>query len=218
MESLPKNIHPSWNEYLLPLFQTDDMKKLKYEILPSINVEPARDNIFRVFETPLHDIKVVILGQDPYPNGEANGLAFAVNKDSVTPSSLTSIQEELFDDKTPSLRFASEWKTLEHWKEQGVFLLNTALTTEHGVKGAHLKLWQPFIKEVIHIISEHVGPTWLLWGRKAQDLAIPMVQKFAGPGRNAYFSAPHPVAHLYGKRDVSFIGCGHFKNLNNINW
>ena len=162
-------IHSSWSPILGEL-NLEPMLKLNYEILPNSVYYPNKEQIFRVFRKPLQDIKVVILGQDPYPTpGNANGLAFAVNENKKVPVSLNNIRKELADNYPLSLPFAGDWQTLEHWEEQGVFLLNTALTVESGKAGSHLKYWESFINKVVWYIGSFHPTIWMLWGRKAQS-------------------------------------------------
>lgn len=166
-----------------------DMKKSK--------VYPSPDKIFRAFSNLEYDeVNVLLLGQDPYPNGEANGLAFATDG-SITPS-LRMIFTELEAPTNPSLM---------HWEDQGVLLLNSALTVKKKQPGSHRDLWKPFIK---HIISE----------LKKKDVPIvfgclgSVADKLVGnTGIHRKVSAPHPAADTYsGER--KFRGSGFFKNIN----
>ena len=224
-------IHPSWNPILGEL-NLEPILKLNYEILPNSVYHPKKEQIFRVFQKPLQDIKVVILGQDPYPTpGNANGLAFAVNKNCNMPVSLRNIAKELANNYSLSLPFAGDWKTLEHWENQGVFLLNTALTVESGNAGSHLKYWENFTKRVIWYISSFNPCIWLLWGKKAQSFSLnmPKSKKFEvknysretitqipiNDDWNYILSAAHPAAEAYSK-DAGFFGCNHFYFVNKI--
>lgn len=244
MENLPDIIHPSWHKYLQPLFEDEKMKLIKYKILTSCNFYPASQDIFKVFSMPLEDIKVVILGQDPYPNGEAIGYAFAVNADTKTPASLRIIQKEILSTSKEEGLLGGEtgkWKTLKHWVDQGIFLLNTALTVERGNANSHTNYWQWFTKEIIKIISKEVSPIWMLWGAKAQGF-----RDYIGPNKCAYpvstiksnitgemeptvdiafvkshntnmlLQAPHPAAELYSGGKTTFSGCNHFNLCNEI--
>lgn len=175
MEQIHPIIHPSWHPYLQSLFDDHKMKKLKYEILPATHFLPEAKNIFRVFEMPIDAVKVGIVGQDPYPNpGDAIGLAFAVSEITNMPKSLQIIRSEVTrsypskDESTwPEVR---QWKTLQHWHKQGVFLLNTALTVGMRDPGSHMGYWTWFTEKVVEILSKHHPIVWLLWGGKAQGL------------------------------------------------
>ena len=241
MEAIPSKIHPSWVPFLQPLFDDHKMLLIRDFILPKVPFYPSSSNIFKVFEMPLEHIKVVILGQDPYPSGQATGLAFAVGASDKMPSSLKIIREEILDSKADLREEINtpEWKNLTHWEKQGVFLLNTALTVEAGVAGSHVNCWKWFTEEVLRIISENTKCVWLLWGSKAQSYKEYISQRThhtcilldADSHRltesNYYMTAPHPAAQLYSGGKVTFKGCDHFnlcnevlklKNLKTINW
>lgn len=228
MERMPSIIHPSWHPFLQPLFNDKRMIAIRDKLLSSDDYYPSSENIFRVFSMPLSEIKVVILGQDPYPNGEAIGLAFAVNKNCKIPGSLRIIHKEVentVESPDPSTRVDKlSWITLEHWVSQGVFLLNTALTVKRKGAGSHLTEWEWFTGEVIKIIGREASkPLWLLWGAKAQkfknfipDYLIMDEQdiEMINP-TNGVFIAPHPAAELYGGPQ-KFTGCNHFNMVNRI--
>lgn len=233
-EKLPQIVHSSWTEYLQPLFNDVKMLKIKYQILTTCAFYPSPKDIFRVFSMPIQDIKVVILGQDPYPRGEGVGLAFAVKEDIPMPGSLRVIAKEIEREGLKSGFFDSDipqWRNLEHWTEQGVFLLNTALTVEAFKASTHLGYWQWFTREVIKIISRVAKPTWLLWGAKAQSFADFIeggelvtkdtdIELNTGSMTNMILKAPHPAAELYmqteRKSGSTFTGCNHFKLCNMI--
>lgn len=227
---IPDIIHESWHEHLQFLFDDVKMQKIKDEVLPRAKFYPEAKDIFRVFSMPLDQIKVVILGQDPYPNGEAIGLAFAVNKATKAPASLKVIYKEictsmgLMSETNTVPDVPSNWKTLENWHNQGVFLLNTALTVEAKFAGSHLGIWQWFTREVIKIISKNSPCIWMLWGAKAQSFKEYIVNPVSmeNPVQvtpemigvyNFIFEAPHPAAELYGGKK-KFSGCNHFNLCN----
>lgn len=240
MERIPYNIHESWHEYLQPLFDDNKMKLIRDKVLPQCNFYPEPQNIFRVFSMPLDHIKVVVLGQDPYPNGEAIGYAFAVNGTTPTPKSLQTILKEVeLSGATQDLsaKTVVSSKTLEHWVNQGVFLLNTALTVEVRNAGSHTGIWQWFTREVIKIISSKIidRPIWMLWGAKAQSfkdcisnsfvvdsnlkkaLSEPMPIGLTMANLNYILEAPHPAAEAYnGGTGKKFSGCNHFNLCNEI--
>lgn len=226
---IPKIIHESWHKHLQPLFNDHRMSALRYTILPQAAFYPDSKDIFRVFSMSLENIRAVIIGQDPYPNGEANGLAFAVNENVRIPPSLRIIQQEILSTSTfdaPLGGVSGRWKTLEHWHEQGVFLLNTALTVKRTKAGSHIKYWEWFTKEIIKIISREITPIWMLWGSKAQSL-VKTIRDNETFQFNEILLASHPAAQLYSTDNEKFIGCNHFvlcneilksKNQQTINW
>src|SRR5262245_6657621 len=134
-------IHPSWNQYLEPLFADEKMQMIKNDILPKAKFYPSIENVFRVFRMPLNEIKVVILGQDPYSKGEAISYSFAIDKYTSIPQSLSTIKNEIVKSDAITSKevniMTSDWKELKHWRRQGVFLLNAALTVQAGESNSH---------------------------------------------------------------------------------
>lgn len=203
----PKDkIHSSWQP-LISLLDTDrSLVELNTKILPNETYYPNREDIFNVFQMPLQDIKVVILGQDPYPQqGQAIGYAFAVSEETSKPASLKIIEKELGHEVD---------KTLTNWREQGVFLLNTALTVRANNAGSHIRYWENFIAEVIKFISKNNPKVvFLLWGRKAQ-----IHSKYIKEPNSSYpyvINTPHPAAEAYSPR-AGFIGSKCFLQVNQI--
>lgn len=222
MTELPNVIHQSWHPFLQPLFDQDfSLNLLKNQILPKCIFFPEAKNIFRVFSMPMQQVKIVILGQDPYPTrGHANGYAFAVNQESRMPVSLKIIAKEVENEGLKSGFYDSDvphWRTLESWTEQGVFLLNTALTVQEGKAGSHLDFWKPFTYRVITTIAREVSPIWMLWGKKAQEI-IPLIIPYreADKSKNVILTAPHPAAESYSGGKAGFYGCNHFNIANNV--
>lgn len=226
MPKLPKLIHESWHPFLQPLFDEDfSVKLLNNQILPNCNYYPEAQNIFRVFSMPMDQIRVVILGQDPYPNkDQAIGLSFAVNQNCPMPKSLTIIANEVMMEYSDTGQFyndllllqKSEWRTLQHWVDQGVFLLNAALTVEEKKIGSHMQLWQMFVWRVVGIIAKEVSPIWLLWGKKAQEVTSIIRGRENNRGDNIILNAPHPAAEAYAGGKAGFYGCNHFKIVNHL--
>ncbi len=169
-------------------------------------IYPPMEQVFNAFKrTEFCDVKVVILGQDPYHGiGQANGLAFSVNKDIKIPPSLVNIYKEITDDigTTPP-----KHGDLTHWADQGVLLLNTVLTVEANQANSHRKKgWETFTDEVITSLNQapqHI--VFLLWGKPAQS-KIALIDK-----RHTILTAPHP-SPLSAYR--GFFGCKHFSKAN----
>lgn len=217
---LEEKFHESWHPVMHLLYE-EPLKTLNERILSRISYQPSLENIFNVFSMPVEDIKVVILGQDPYPTaGDAVGYAFAVPKDIRIPTSLNIIFKELqreyadnniLVDDTFMLK-PTEWKTLKHWVKEGVFLLNTALTVETGKAGSHLEYWKKFTGNVVNYIAhKNKDAIFILWGRKAQAFKPWMITK-----ETTILEAPHPAAEAYSGGKAGFYGCGHFKKVNEI--
>jgi len=231
----PKAIHESWYDSLEAVFADPKMELLKTKILPYVKYYPEPNNIFRVFSKPMDDIRVVILGQDPYSNhGQANGFAFAVNNNVPEPPSLVIIKKEVFKgiDKEAAdeyiRKFAIEhpgykWRTLQHWADQGVFLLNTALTVKAGESKSHVGYWGFFTKAVIRALSMNmVKPVWLMWGTMAKGYIgyvhafYKWNKEYKGLEYNYVLEADHPAAETYPGSKWKFTGCNHFNITNDI--
>jgi len=215
------DVHTSWTPIKRLLYKTLN------ENLSNTTYHPKRKDVFNVFKMPISDIKVIILGQDPYPAQEnAMGYAFAVPVDKKMPTSLRVIKEELMEEfAKPSP--APEWRTLKSWRDSGVFLLNTALTIETGKAGSHLGYWKNCIDSVIKHISKTHPCIWMLWGKKAQSFkenicnafdikvnSIKTIEKMLINDKTNYIlEASHPAARGNSK---SFKGCNHFLYANAI--
>lgn len=161
-----------WDNVLKDEFEKDYFIKIKKFIdseYETKTVYPPYDDIFNAFKlTPLNDVKVVILGQDPYHEaGQAHGLAFSTPEGRPIPRSLKNIFKEInaeYDYPIP------ESGCLESWAKQGVFLLNTVLTVEDGNANSHSKCgWQTFTDNVIKILNQQSQPmVFMLWGKQAE--------------------------------------------------
>lgn len=181
-----------WGQWLSDEFQADYMKSLKQflaaEKAAKKVIYPHSSNWFRAFElTPLKDVKVVILGQDPYhgPN-QAHGLSFSVQAGVKIPPSLANIYKELANDVgAKPVRHGS----LVDWARQGVLLLNTALTVEQGQAASHRgKGWEHFTDRAIETVSQHAFPcVFLLWGSHARQKKVLIDQQ-----RHLVLESPHP--------------------------
>jgi uracil-DNA glycosylase len=172
---------------------------------------PGNLNIFRAFHlTPLSSVRVVILGQDPYPTqGVADGLAFSTSPGEGVPGSLRNIYKEI-NKSYPKWEIPSSGN-LEHWARQGVLLLNTCLTCPLGNSSGHSKynIWIPFVSYILKRIGKvNKDCFYLLWGKKAQECS----QYITGrPERILESSHPSPNSVFRG-----FSGCGHFRAVNTL--
>ena len=156
--------------------------------------------------TPLTQMKVVIIGQDPYHGpGQAHGLCFSVQPGVPTPPSLLNIYKELKRDLNIDIPGHGN---LQQWAEQGVLLLNTSLTVEHGIAGSHAKIgWQIFTDKVIEVVSQQQARlVFLLWGAHAQSK-----EKLIDTSKHLVLKSVHP-SPLSAHR--GFIGNGHFSRCN----
>jgi len=184
-------------------------------------IYPAEENIFSAFDsTPFEQVKVVILGQDPYHGPEqAHGLSFSVLPGVKIPPSLRNMYKELEQD-VQSFQVPNHGY-LQSWAEQGVLLLNAVLTVKDGQPNSHKKLgWEAFTDKMIQALSQQrEGLVFLLWGAHAQKKSV-----FIDDNKHHVLTAPHP-SPLSARR--GFFGCRHFstanqlliqQGLNPINW
>ena len=184
------------------------MKYLHAEKEAGKTVYPPGGAIFKAFElTPLPEVKVVILGQDPYHGpGQAMGLSFSVPEGVRTPPSLKNIFREIETDLGISL---SGSPNLEKWARQGVLLLNSILTVRAGEPASHSRIgWMEFTDAVISTVSARCdGVVFLLWGGFARSK-----KELIDMSRHSVLEAAHPSPLAGG----AFFGCRHFSKTNDI--
>lgn len=155
-----------------------------------VAVYPSDQDVFRAFDlTPLDQVRVVILGQDPYFNGEADGLAFSAGRAKRLPLSLQRIVAEVKDD---GFEVASTWRgSLESWARQGVLLLNTALTVQHGTPGVYMQNWSRFTAACLRFVIENRSPHFILWGSAAMDVFKGVAMGFKAPFLPGFEPGPY---------------------------
>ena len=225
MDKSTIQLHPSWLEHLKEEFQKEYMLNLKKKLLELKNKKiifyPQGDKIFNAFNlTPLNNVKVVILGQDPYhgPN-QAHGLCFSVPQSVKPPPSLVNIFKELESDTGKKRNYHDG--NLEPWARQGVFLLNTTLTVEKSKPLSHRDYgWSEFTDRVISLISDKLDNiVFILWGSFAQSK-----KQLIDSNKHLILTAPHPSplsAHrgFFGSKPFSktnnFL---HSKQIDMVNW
>lgn len=205
-------MHASWGPHLQPYkphAQAAHSKALEASKANKM-ILPKQDRMFAAFNTAFDDVKVVIIGQDPYHHpGQANGYAFSVNKGVDVPPSLENIYKELMTDQ--GVRHPSHGD-LDYWVRQGVLLLNTALTVEAYNPGSHKDFgWHEFTSGVIQVLSDKCkNLVFILWGAHAQkaganiDTTKHLVIKSAHPSplsahRGFFGSKPFSQANNYLK-------------------
>ena len=199
-----------WLEPLKPEFSKPYYKKLYQTVNEEYRTHqifPPADDIFNAFAlTPLHEVKVVILGQDPYHGeGQAHGLCFSVKPDVEIPPSLVNIYKELQDDcgcEIPNNGY------LTKWAKQGVLLLNTVLTVRAHQANSHRGIgWEEFTDAAIRVLNEQDRPmVFILWGRPAQ-----MKKSMLTNPNHLIIESPHP-SPLSAYR--GFIGSRPFSRTN----
>ena len=202
----------NWKEFI---YNTDFSKPNLAEIQAQLNqatqgcnVYPPQEQIFSAFDkTPLDQVRVVILGQDPYHEAnQANGLAFSVNSGTKMPPSLRNIFKELKDDLGGDLRTNTD---LSDWAEQGVLLLNTSLTVIEGQANSMARLWESFTDAVIRLLNEQERPiVFVLWGNNARKK-----KSIINTSRHYVIESAHP-SPLSANR--GFFGSKPFSKTNQI--
>ena len=235
MSLIPKDYHPSWNKFLSDDIITE-LDSIEMKI--GSNINPAHENVLRFMKNNLSDIKVVILGQDPYPEkGRATGRAFEVgdllswnqkfrqvslkniirliykNYNDINAykdiKKFSEIQKEI---EEGNFSILPPDKIFKSWEKQGVLLLNTYLSVEAGVTGSHISIWKNFSEELLKFISEeNKNINWFLWGRMAEDK-----KQFIKYGK--YYISRHPMMCSETYED-DFLRSNCFKDtMDIINW
>ncbi|WP_432645560.1 uracil-DNA glycosylase [Methanobrevibacter sp.] len=216
-------INNDWDSVLNDEFEKDYFLKIKEFVKKEYNAKtiyPHCDDVFNAFKlTPLSNVKVVILGQDPYhEEGQAHGLSFSTPEGRPIPRSLKNIFKEISEEYSCPI---PESGCLEKWAKQGVFLLNTVLTVEKGNANSHSKCgWQIFTDNMIKILNNQKHPiVFLLWGKQAEKKK----ELITNPNHLVLITShPSPFSARRG-----FFGCNHFKlaneflnenNIDEIDW
>ena len=217
------NIEPSWKKLLKKEFSKEYFKNLIEFVKREYSEEsvyPKDSLIFNAFNYfPFKDLKVIILGQDPYHGyNQAHGLSFSVLNGTKKPPSLMNIFKEIQNDIGKKIPDSGN---LEHWAKQGILMLNSILTVRKGKPGSHKeKGWEVFTDSVIEIISKKTTKkVFILWGTYAQKKG----QKI-DRNKHLVLEAPHPSpfsAHTGFFNTNQFSRCNEYLNLYNIqeiNW
>ncbi len=204
-------ITKNWANILKNEFEKPYFKKIQEYLeneYQKYDVYPSMDNIFNALNlVKFEDVKVVILGQDPYHEpGQAHGLSFSVLDGVALPPSLVNIYKEIESDLGIKCEKSGN---LTRWAKQGVLLLNTTLTVRKGQANSHSEIgWKIFTHEIIKALSKREKPiVFMLWGSHAQSFA-PEIER-----QHLVLKAPHP-SPLSSYR--GFFGCKHFSKANNF--
>ncbi len=212
MSKISPKIDESWKEVLNSQFETEYFEQLKEFLIEERKqhtVYPPGSQIFSAFDNvPFHQVKVVIIGQDPYHGPkQANGMCFSVTKGVMQPPSLKNIFKEIQDDLGIPVPKHGD---LTPWAKQGVLLLNAVLTVRAHQPQSHQKRgWEQFTDHAIKQLSNHrEGLVFLLWGRSAQ-----MKTTLIDTDKHYILKAPHP-SPLSANR--GFFRCKHFSRTNEI--
>ncbi len=198
-----EQMHKTWQVALAA--QRPLLERIEVDLRPIFSqIAPAPELVCRAFEMPIDEVRVLLLGQDPYPTaGDAVGLAFAVAAGRALPRSLCNIMVELASD-VPK---ASHSGDLSRWCEQGVLLLNRHLTTGLGSAGSHIGLgWQEFTDAAVQALAQHHGRDLVavLWGNQART-----AQPLLGAAQIVASAHPSPLSAHRG-----FFGSKPFSQVN----
>jgi len=206
------NLGNDWDNILEGEFEKEYYRKLRAFLkneYATHTIHPDMHDIFNALRwTPYSDVKVVILGQDPYHEvGQAHGLAFSVQKGIKIPPSLLNMYKEL---NTELGCYIPNNGYLEKWARQGVLLLNSSLTVRDGAANSHRNMgWEIFTDRVVELLNQREDPViFLLWGNNAKE----KTQIITNPQHYILTSVhPSPLSASRG-----FFGCGHFKKANEL--
>lgn len=202
-------MHDSWKPILQAEFEQPYFKELSlflHDAYSKKTIFPPKQQVFSAFTTDLDNVKVVIIGQDPYHGpGQAHGLAFSVRDGVQIPPSLQNIFKEIHAETGAEIPITGN---LNRWAEQGVLLLNNVLTVEAHLAGSHRgKGWETFTEHVIKFLNDNRDHlVFLLWGRDARSKKTLIDTK-----KHLVLEAAHPSplsAHN------GFFGCNHFNTCN----
>lgn len=204
-------IETSWKQALYPCFNRPYFQRIKQALLDAKTqgktVYPPNRLIFNAFEqTPFEQVKIVILGQDPYHgSGQAMGLSFSVPRGIAVPASLKNIYKEL-QMEYPNYRIPTHGD-LQYWAQQGVLLLNASLTVLAGQAASHSQIgWLEFSDDIIRTLNQaHSGLVFMLWGNFAKSKAA-----LIDADKHCILTAAHPSPLARG----AFFGCNHFRLAN----
>jgi uracil-DNA glycosylase len=210
-QALDPQLEPSWKRALATEFGAEYMRELRAFLVAEREaghqVFPPMRLVFNAFEhTPFDDVRVVIVGQDPYHGpGQAMGLSFSVPRGVQQPPSLRNMLKELEQDLGIP---RPDHGDLTHWADQGVLLLNTSLTVRAGEAASHAgRGWERLTDAAIQALADQrEGLVFLLWGRHAQAK-----RSMIDARRHLVLTAPHPSPLSASK---GFFGCGHFSKVN----
>ena len=216
-EYIPFELGPDWQRVLKDELTQPYIPALAAfvarERTGKVPVYPPKDLVFNAFKlTPYHDVKVLVMGQDPYHGpGQAHGLSFSVPIGVQPPPSLQNIFKELAADTGIS---QPSHGCLLNWARQGVMMLNATLTVRQSEPMSHHgKGWERFTDAVVAKLCERDDPViFVLWGKSAQD-KCKKIKGLEKGSRHAVLTAAHPSplsAHQ------GFLGCRHFSNINEI--
>jgi len=205
----------NWFEKIMPILTTKEMADMKAKVKEArskVTIWPESKEVFNVFQIcPYEQTRVVILGQDPYPNQHAHGIAFSSKQPfEHIPKSLANIFKEIHEELYPQEPYESCFQSsdLTDWVKQGVLLMNTVLTVENNKPDSHANTgWEFFTEKVMQLLNDHPNNlVFLLWGSKAKAY-----RSYITNDRHLILEAAHPSPM---SASTGFFGCGHFIKVN----
>jgi uracil-DNA glycosylase len=203
--------YPSgWEDFFEQQTQElDNISLFLQQASKSSVIYPAFNEVFRIYyDIPPDKVKVIILGQDPYPNGSAVGYAFSVKEGRQLNSSLVNIKKEL---ETEEFTVQKKSGDLSNWVKQGVFLLNTALTVEQNHVGSHTKLWDKFTRSSLKYLTRiKKNLPIMLWGKMAQDF----ISSVSCKDTHHFIMTSHPSGLSAYRGGNSFFNSNCFNRAN----
>ena len=212
MQSSQSDWSPMWQAFASSVVGQQLIARIAQRIHEGARIYPPEP--LRIFSSlPLHAIRVVILGQDPYHGpGQAEGLAFSVPDGVKLPPSLRNIFKEVQREFSGAMPRSGH---LERWVTQGVFLLNTALTVEEGLPASHAQWgWDVWTDQVISAIAvREQAVVFMLWGAHAQAKRQ-LIEAADVTSRHLIVQANHPSPLSASRGPSPFVGCGHFSAAN----
>jgi len=216
MDVVNDTIFNTWSKPLQKLLYSEYFSRLVKFINKAYEdniIFPAKKNIFKAFRaTDYKNLKVVILGKDPYPDGKATGIAFGndnsiIGDNKISPS-LLKIKECIEHNIYNGLNLDFD-QTLESWSGQGVLLLNTSLTVKKNEIGSHHKYWAKFVVETLKMINDNnSGIIFMLWGKDAQ-----VYEEYISLSKHYVLKFNHPS--WAARKDILW-DCDHFKKANEL--
>ena len=212
-------LSPDWFQLLQAFWQSEAGQALSQKLdaqLATQKVIYPRTPYKALELTPFEQVRVVILGQDPYHGpGQAEGLAFSVGEGQKIPPSLRNIFKEVQRDTGVVMPQGTQAGSLVRWASQGVLLLNTALTVEDSQPASHSRWgWEVLTDKIIEALAVDVQPrAFLLWGGHAQGKAA-LIEAGDVAKRHLVLKANHPSPLSALRPPLPFMGCGHFGQVN----
>ena len=213
-----------WSSLLNNFIISDNMSSIIYKVSlerQKYTVFPGKNEFYKMFrifkELQPSNIKVIIIGQDPYPDGTGTGYSFCNNgklPSGMSPS-LRNILKEIENNDTEKDKLVIDEMDLQRWVDQGVFLVNSFLTVRKGEPGSHT-FWAPFTKYWITQLNSYNNIVWLMWGRKSQEY-IELIKN----DTHEIIKSSHPSplgANKSSEDSPAFLGSKCFEKVNNALW